>query len=80
MKKEESWGSIIKSGLLRAVIIVVGLWAVFSFINTMSDQYEKEDEETNKIMDKKAACDTLTDAYHKCTYSVWEERCVCKER
>ena len=29
---------------------------------------------------KKANCSAKSDAYHKCSYSNWEGRCVCKTR
>ena len=65
-------------GLIRAVIIVVGIYLIanISFCDI------EDEETTQEIADRleREACRTNSTAYHKCSWSFWEDRCVCKQR
>lgn len=39
-----------------------------------------ESDEDRELNRKKEQCSAMSDTYNKCSYSLWEARCVCKRR
>lgn len=63
--------------IFKHIIIVVLLFVTIITLTGCTDDNSEEADELNK---KKEQCSAITDTYNKCSYSVWEARCVCKRR
>lgn len=70
-----------KAMIAFGVVLVGGLCSLGAcgilgvFDSSTAEQREKE-ENRQKIQ----ACNQLTNTYQKCSWSAWENRCVCKQR
>lgn len=69
----------IKTKLIIGLIIttVIGLIGATVLANQPSDYEKKKDAEEQLRRDD---CRSNTNAYRKCSWSVIEDRCVCKQR
>ena len=69
--------------IITAVIAIIFIFLIgaCTFGTGSSSSSKANDAEVKAMEDKwKANCAAKTDAYHKCSYSAWEGRCVCKTR
>jgi len=60
-------------GFFGIVILAIIIVLLFGGNSSSSD-----DEDTTPK--KYTACENRSDTYHKCSWSAWEDRCVCKQR
>lgn len=63
--------------LLMMIIFIVSLAIIGSSSGSSSSRENKAREMEER---KEAKCRAKSDDYNKCSYSVWEGRCVCKRR
>ncbi len=59
-------------------VIVVIVFMIFGLASCSSSD-DKNDEDL-KLEAKRSACSARTNTYYKCDWSLWEDRCVCKQR
>ena len=62
---------------VSAITFIIAIIIFIIFINIPTD-YEKEQDRKDEL--KRADCRSNTNAYRKCSWSVIEDRCVCKQR
>lgn len=70
--------------ILFASPIVIGVIAFIIYLNT-PNYYEESQEEKNNIKSEqlkinRERCSNQSDTYHKCKWSISENRCICKQR
>ena len=65
---------------IGTICLILGLgFCLFSGVITSSNTKKDDDVDVKKEIEKKI-CTNKTDDYHKCSWSVIEDRCVCKQR
>ncbi len=71
-------GKILAYSLITLVIsIIVGM----IFINIPSDyEKQKDAQQQEENITKRRLCSEKTNTYYKCSWSIVEDRCVCKQR
>lgn len=68
-------------GVISIVVIVISFIGLNNAINNIApEDYDDEEDINVKEEIEKKICKEKTDEYHKCSWSISEERCVCKER
>ena len=77
-EQKEKQGENKGSTLGTIVLIFAFLLAAYGLFGGSSSSDDDMEEEEFEI--KSQSCETYSDTYHKCHYSIIEERCVCKER
>ena len=78
MKKKNQTNVDTGSNIAAAVIMGVIVLIIFGLVSCYSDgNYTDEElEEAGKWR----ACSERSNTYYKCSWSHWEDRCVCKQR
>lgn len=66
--------------IIIGVIGIIAVVGIVWFARTMSDINKESEEINQEINTKNKACELMTDAYNKCSYSYSEKRCICKRR
>ncbi len=56
------------------IFIITIILAVCSGCSSSSDEGDEIMEE------RRSACEAKSSTFYKCSYSLWEGRCVCKQR
>lgn len=64
-------------GSIITFVIAIIISMIFSSISIPSD-YKKQQDRKDEL--KRTECRTRTNTYQKCSWSVIEDRCVCKLR
>lgn len=83
MKEHEEWAkehpvqNKIRTCLILGVFAFC-IWVVFLTNNYDSPSSDSSSSDENTAM--RTYCSSLTNTYQKCSYSIWEDRCVCKDR
>lgn len=70
--------------ILFASPIVIGVIAFIIYLNT-PNYYEENQKEKNNIKSEqlkinRERCSNQSDTYHKCKWSISENKCICKQR
>lgn len=68
-------------GVISIIVVVISLIGLNNISNSIApEDYDDEEEIDVKEEIEKKLCTDKTDEYHKCSWSISEDRCVCKER
>lgn len=67
--------------IIMVWIMIISIIGGIYFINKPSD-YEKQKEEQQKEEEKqeREECRNKSNTYYKCSWSIIEDKCVCKQR
>lgn len=80
IQKQSNLGcAIIFFGVLIIFVICI-IVAMVIFKRPDGGSSSSHEDKVIEMGKKEAECDKQTNAYYKCSYSVHEERCVCKQR
>lgn len=66
--------------IIIGLVVIIAVVIAIVFIVTMIDVHNEGEEINQEISNKNKACELMTDAYNKCSYSYSEKRCICKRR
>lgn len=66
--------------IIYGVVAIVGIILAIILIKGVIEAHNDGEAAGKEISDKNKACELMTDAYNKCSYSYSEKRCVCKKR
>ena len=68
-------------GVISIIVIIVSFIGINNAINNIApEDYDDEEEIDVKEEIEKKLCKDKADEYHKCSWSISEDRCVCKQR
>lgn len=79
MEKETNKKNPAKEAL-NIFIGVMAMLLLFSSCSSSNDSSSSTNKESAEMEIKRASCESRTNTYYKCSYSIWEDRCVCKAR
>ena len=63
--------------LLFVIVFIVGLILIGISSCSVDDSRKEEEKELAR---KREYCSAKSNTYYKCSYSIWEGRCICKQR
>lgn len=63
--------------LFFVIVFIVGLILIGISSCSVDDSSKEEEEELAR---KREYCSAKSNTYYKCSYSIWEGRCICKQR
>ena len=63
--------------IIGVIILIIIILSISIFVITIFSDSSSSNTTTPK---KYTACENRSDTYHKCKWSGWENRCVCKQR
>jgi hypothetical protein len=70
--------------ILIASPVVIGIIALIIYLNTPNyyeeNQKAKNNIEKEQLKINRERCSNQSDTYHKCKWSILENRCICKQR